>query len=102
MIKFMTALIIIVSIAAIGIVIMIDRLHQQLYSLIGGIVEVNENLEVLGSIQTSIDIRLRIRYIEMLKRMYMDCIEHENYEDAEKIKKIIENEEKELHEIRHS
>ena len=45
------------------------------------------------------DMRLRIRHIEMLKTIYAECIKTEDYEGAEKLREVIKKENNELNEI---
>lgn len=58
--------------------------------------ELNENIDTIGQIGLNIDIRIRMRHIEFLKKMYNQYISEENYEEVNRLLHIIRQEEDEL------
>lgn len=61
--------------------------------------EINESLDTIGQIGLNIDIRVRMRHIEFLKKMYNEYISEENYEEANHLLRVIQRETDELKEF---
>lgn len=61
--------------------------------------EINESLDTIGQIGLNIDIRIRMRHIEFLEKMYNHYISKENYEEANRLLHIIQRETDELKEF---
>lgn len=61
--------------------------------------EINESLDTIGQIGLNIDVRIRMRHIEFLKKMYNQYISEENYEEANHLLHVIQRETDELKEF---
>lgn len=61
--------------------------------------ELNESIDTIGQIGLNIDIRIRMRHIEFLKKMYNQYISEENYEEANHLLHVIQRETDELKEF---
>lgn len=61
--------------------------------------EFNESIDTIGQIGLDIDIRIRMRHIEFLKKMYNQYISEENYEEANQLLHVIQREIDELKEF---
>lgn len=61
--------------------------------------EISESLDTIGQVGLNIDIRIRMRHIEFLKKMYNHYISEENYEEANHLLHIIQRETDELKEF---
>jgi hypothetical protein len=61
--------------------------------------EINESLDTIGQIGLNIDICIRMRHIELLKKIYNEYISEENYEEANHLLHVIQREINELKEF---
>lgn len=61
--------------------------------------ELSESIDTIGQIGLNIDIRIRMRHIEFLKKMYNEYISEENYEEANQLLHVIQRETDELKEF---
>lgn len=61
--------------------------------------EISESIDTIGQIGLNIDIRVRMRHIEFLKKMYNQYISEENYEEANHLLHVIQRETDELKEF---
>lgn len=61
--------------------------------------EINESLDTIGQIGLNIDVRVRMRHIEFLKKMYNEYLSEENYEEANHLLRVIQRETDELKEF---
>lgn len=61
--------------------------------------EISESIDTIGQIGLNIDVRLRMRHIEFLKKMYNEYISEENYEEANHLLRVIQRETDELKEF---
>lgn len=61
--------------------------------------EINESIDTIGQIGLNIDVRIRMRHIEFLKKMYNEYISEENYEEANHLLRVIQREANELKEF---
>lgn len=89
MINLITLLIGMILVSVIVACLIVFKIH-------GSIQDV---LKTIADLQSSMDMRLRIRHIEMLKAIYAECIKAEDYEGAEKLREVIKKEGDELNEI---
>lgn len=61
--------------------------------------EISESIDTIGQIGLNIDVRVRMRHIEFLKKMYNEYISEENYEEANHLLQLIQRETDELKEF---
>lgn len=61
--------------------------------------ELSESIDTIGQIGLNIDVRIRMRHIEFLKKMYNQYISEENYEEANQLLRVIQRETDELKEF---
>lgn len=61
--------------------------------------EINESIDTIGQIGLNIDVRVRMRHIEFLKKMYNEYVSEENYEEANHLLQLIQRETDELKEF---
>ena len=61
--------------------------------------EINKSLDTIGQIGLNIDVRVRMRHIEFLKKMYNEYLSEENYEEANHLLRVIQRETDELKEF---
>lgn len=61
--------------------------------------EISESIDTIGQIGLNIDVRVRMRHIEFLKKMYNEYISEENYEEANHLLRVIQRETDELKEF---
>lgn len=71
----------------------------KIYGVLKSISDLYDEIGTQTDLQSSMDMRLRIRHIEMLKAIYAECIKTEDYEGAEKLREVIKKENNELNEI---
>lgn len=61
--------------------------------------EISKSIDTIGQIGLNIDVRIRMRHIEFLKKMYNQYISEENYEEANQLLHVIQRETDELKEF---
>lgn len=61
--------------------------------------EISESIDTIGQIGLNIDVRIRMRHIEFLKKMYNQYVSEENYEEANHLLHVIQRETDELKEF---
>lgn len=61
--------------------------------------ELSESIDTIGQIGLNIDVRIRMRHIGFLKKMYNQYISEENYEEANQLLHVIQRETDELKEF---
>lgn len=99
----MIYLIIILNTILVGVaiicLIVIFKIHGSIQDVLKTIVDLYDEIGIQTDLQSSMDLRLRIRHIEMLKQIYAESIRAEDYEGAEKLREVIKKEGEELNEI---
>lgn len=94
---------IILNIILVGVVILclvgIVKIHGSIQDALKTIADLYDEIGTQTDLQSSMDLRLRIRHIEMLKQIYAESIRAEDYEGAEKLREVIKKEGDELNEI---
>lgn len=81
------------------IIICISKAVECLRNALINYQEINESLDTIGQIGLNIDVRVRMRHIEFLKKMYNEYISEENYEEANHLLRVIQRETDELKEF---
>lgn len=99
MINLITLLIGMILVSVIVACLIIFKIHGSIQDVLKTIADLYDEIGTQTDLQSSMDMRLRIRYIEMLKAIYAECIKTEDYEGAEKLREVIKKENNELNEI---
>ena len=73
--------------------------HQELSESIDTIGQIGLSIDTIGQIGLNVDIRIRMRHIKFLKKMYNQYISEENYEEANQLLRVIQRETNELKEF---
>ena len=92
-------LLITIIILLVLIIICISKAVECLREVLINHQEFNESIDTIGQIGLNIDIRIRMRHIEFLKKMYNQYISEENYEEANQLLHVIQRETDELKEF---
>ena len=99
MINLITLLIGMILVSVIIACLIIFKIYGSIQDVLKSIVDLYDEIGTQTDLQSSMDMRLRIRHIEMLKAIYTECIKTEDYEGAEKLREVIKKENNELNEI---
>lgn len=99
MINLITLLIGMILVSVIVACLIVFKIHGSIQDVLKSITDLYDEIGTQTDLQSSMDMRLRIRHIEMLKAIYTECIETEDYEGAEKLREVIKKEGDELNEI---
>ena len=92
-------LLITIIILLVLIIICISRAVECLREILLNHQELSESIDIIGQTGLNIDIRIRMRHIEFLKKMYNQYISEENYEEANHLLHVIQRETDELKEF---
>lgn len=98
MINLITLLICMILVSVIACLI-VFKIYGSIQDVLKSISDLYDEIGTQTDLQSSMDMRLRIRHIEMLKAIYAECIKTEDYEGAEKLREVIKKENNELNEI---
>lgn len=99
MINLITLLIGMILVSVIVACLIVFKIYGSIQDVLKSIADLYDEIGTQTDLQSSIDMRLRIRHIEMLKTIYVECIKTEDYEGAEKLREVIKKENNELNEI---
>lgn len=99
MINLITLLIGMILVSVIVACLIIFKIYGSIQDVLKSIADLYDEIGTQTDLQSSMDMRLRIRHIEMLKAIYAECIKTEDYEGAEKLREVIKKENNELNEI---
>lgn len=99
MINLITLLIGMILVSVIVACLIIFKIYGSIQDVLKSISDLYDEIGTQTDLQSSMDMRLRIRHIEMLKAIYVECIKTEDYEGAEKLREVIKKENNELNEI---
>lgn len=99
MINLITLLIGMILVSVIVACLIVFKIHESIQDVLKTIADLYDEIGTQTDLQSSMDMRLRIRHIEMLKTIYVECIKTEDYEGAEKLREVIKKENNELNEI---
>lgn len=92
-------LLITIIILLVLIIICISKAVSCLREILLNYQELSESIDTIGQIGLNIDVRVRMRHIEFLKKMYNEYISEENYEEANHLLHVIQRETDELKEF---
>lgn len=92
-------LLITIIILLVLIIICISKAVSCLREILLNYQELSESIDTIGQIGLNIDVRVRMRHIEFLKKMYNEYISEENYEEANQLLHVIQRETDELKEF---
>lgn len=92
-------LLITIIILLVLIIICISKAVSCLREILLNYQELSESIDTIGQIGLNIDVRVRMRHIEFLKKMYNQYISEENYEEANQLLHVIQRETDELKEF---
>lgn len=99
MINLITLLIGMILVSVIVACLIVFKIYGSIQDVLKTIADLYDEIGTQTDLQSSMDMRLRIRHIEMLKSIYAECIKVEDYEGAEKLREVIKKEGDELNEI---
>lgn len=99
MINLITLLIGMILVSVIVACLIVFKIYGSIQDVLKSISDLYDEIGTQTDLQSSMDIRLRIRHIEMLRTIYAECIKTEDYEGAEKLREVIKKEGDELNEI---
>lgn len=88
-----------ILVSVIVVCLIIFKIHGSIQDVLKTIADLYDEIGTQTDLQSSMDMRLRIRHIEMLKAIYAERIKAEDYEGAEKLREVIKKEGDELNEI---
>ena len=92
MINLITLLIGVILVSVIVACLIVFKIYGSIQDVLKSISDIYDEIGTQTDLQSSMDMRLRIRHIEMFKAIYAECIKTEDYEGAEKLREVIKKE----------